>query len=117
MPKKKIHELYSLAYLNQFTPFLHTVLDAPAKTMKHTHRALFHDYRTVQLIEQLYGPALGLEALLHIIVDLESIRPEQFRFVKFPYRELSQIQANRRAGLLREPSGSAADANAMSDRG
>lgn len=82
MPNRKTHEKYSLMYLNQYTPFLHYILDKPAKTMKHTHRALYHDYKTVQLIEQLYGIDLALESLLHIIVDLESIKPESKRLVK-----------------------------------
>lgn len=85
MPSKKIHEKYSMIYLGYFTPFLHSMLDAPCKTMKHTHRALYHDYRTVILVEQLFGEELALEALLHIIVDLESIRPESVRVVKLPY--------------------------------
>jgi len=86
MPNRKTHEQYSLAYLNQYTPFLHSMLDAPAKTMKHTHRALFHDYRTVLLIESLFGQDLALEALLHIMVDLESVKPEHTRMIVLPIR-------------------------------
>jgi len=83
MPKRKIHEKVSLKYLNQSTPFLHIMLDAPSKTMKHTHRALYHDLNTVLLIEKLFGEDLALEALLHIIVDLESVLPEEKRKIKY----------------------------------
>jgi len=82
MPNAKIHELYSMAYLGHYTPFLNRLVDSPAKQMRHTHRALFHDYRTVKLIEELYGHESALEVLLHIIVDLESFKPENKRLVR-----------------------------------
>lgn len=82
MPNQKTHKKISLFYLNQYTPFIHIMMDSPSKVMKHTHRALYHDYRTVQLIGELFGDDLALEALLHIIVDLESVRPESERLVR-----------------------------------
>ena len=86
MPNAKTHRLYSLAYLGNYSSFLNQLVDAPSKQMKHTHRALFHDYRTVQVIEELYGHDAALEVLLHIIVDLESIKPESERVVKYHNR-------------------------------
>lgn len=82
MPNARTHKHYSLAYLGTYSPFLNKIIDAPAKQMRHTHRALYHDYRTVCLVEELYGHEAALEVLLHIIVDLESIRPEDNRIVR-----------------------------------
>jgi hypothetical protein len=84
MPNAKTHKLYSLAYLGTYSLFLNHLVDAPAKQMKHIHRALYHDYRTVQLVEELYGHDAALEVLLHIIVDHESIRPHKDRLIQLP---------------------------------
>lgn len=82
MPNAKTHKIYSLEYLGQYTPFLHKLMDAPAKEMRHTHRALFHDVSFLNYLEKELGEDARLEALLHIIVDLESIKPESERKVR-----------------------------------
>jgi len=82
MPNAKTHKAYSLKYLGQYTPFLHKLMDAPAKEMRHAHRALYHDFKMLDLIEVAFGEDARLEALLHIVVDLESVKPEEVRLVK-----------------------------------
>lgn len=74
-----------MAFLGTYSPFLNHLVDAPAKQMRHTHRALYHDYKTVKVIEEIYGHDAALEVLLHIIVDLESIRPEKDRLIRLVY--------------------------------
>lgn len=73
--------------------------------MKHTHRALYHDYKTVLLVESLLGEDLALEALLHIIVDLESVRSEDVRVVKLPGQLAAKRHSNRAACIPIVPSG------------
>ena len=60
-------DLYLLGYSN---PAIHSILDASVKLFGPAHRFDNHDYRTIKLIDSIYGKKDGNIALLHILLDL-----------------------------------------------
>ena len=70
MESNKLHckaDLYLLGYTD---PAVHSLLDADSKIFGPAHRYTHHDYRTVMLIDRMWGKKYGDLALLHILLDL-----------------------------------------------
>ncbi len=63
-------DLYLLGYSN---PAIHSILDASVKIFGPAHRFDNHDYRTIKLIDSMYGKRDGNIALMHILLDLHII--------------------------------------------
>lgn len=60
-------DLFLLGYSN---PAIHSILDASVKIFGPAHRFDNHDYRTIKLIDSIYGKRDGNIALMHILLDL-----------------------------------------------
>ncbi|MHC1636327.1 MAG: DUF6915 family protein [Candidatus Methanospirareceae archaeon] len=54
--------------------FIHRILDSAQPALQRWHRKLYHDERTVKLIEQLFGPIAAEVAREHIRLDRETTR-------------------------------------------
>ena len=61
---------YLLGYSN---PAIHSMLDINSKIFGPAHRFDNHNYKTVMLVDSLFGKTDGDIALLHILLDLHII--------------------------------------------
>lgn len=76
MKNIKDHVKADLLLLGYSNPTIHSILDASVKIFGPSHRFDNHDYRTVKLIDSLYGIKSGDIALLHIFLDLHILDDE-----------------------------------------
>lgn len=89
MPLAATHKRTSLYYIGQYTPWLHAIIDAASKgDLKSAHRFLFHDYKFLKLIDDIFGRELAREALLHMILDLEQYRAKKVLPIPSKTKEL-----------------------------
>lgn len=74
MPDHETHNLFDVFFFGcaygQFQN-IHDILDHPwVNLFGKEHRRLMHDEKTVQWIEQVYGPAAAIAARAHIACDM-----------------------------------------------
>ena len=77
MKNIRLHVKADQLLLGYTNPAIHSILDANVKIFGPAHRFDNHDYRTIKLIDSLYGMKSGNIALLHILLDLH-ILPDKY---------------------------------------
>lgn len=74
MPDHETHNLFDFFFLGcQYGQYqyIHDLMDHPwVSIFQKDHRRLMHDEKTVQWIEQQYGPVAAIVARAHIACDM-----------------------------------------------
>jgi hypothetical protein len=71
MPRREMHDIFEEAFLGEITGMT-AIMDAPSKTLKARHRAIYHDIPSVIMISLLKGGNIiqNIKAgLLHLALD------------------------------------------------
>jgi hypothetical protein len=72
----KDHIKADLYLLGRTNPAVHSFLDSNVKYYGPAHRFDNHDYRTVRLLDSLWGKDAGDIAFLHILLDLNILNSD-----------------------------------------